>query len=222
MDDKQNLSEPNPTPTNSPNQPQQVSPLTTQTPQYPMSASQMGLSQPKDKFLDFNVKKLVIKGVMALVLIGIIFTGLVFANIFAGSEFNSISYDNANGENYNLKFYSKHSSKNTKSGTKQLVSKVSKDGKFPVNLSIAGGKNGLSGYDRLKDCASFSKVFDVQNNNLNQKISVCNAIDGNVSGQSSKGTVYIAGFTHNDKVHIVTISQDYADIDKSSQSGAKE
>ncbi len=186
-----------------------------------MSASQLGLHDPKNKFFNFNPKQLIIKGSLLLLAFGGIFAILTMTNIITLSEFKTLNYEN-NGENYSLKFYSKHSSKTTKSGVNQLVSKISKGGKFPMNLSISGGNNGLSGYDLLKDCARFSKVIDIQNSNLNQKISVCDAVGGKSGSQNGEGKVYIAGFTHSDKVHIITISQDYSDIDLSSQSGGQE
>lgn len=183
-----------------------------------MSASQMGYNQPKSKLFDLNPKKLILKGVVGLVVLGVIFAALVFTNIIALSEFKSTGYTNSKGTNFKLDFYTKHGSKQLNSGNKQLVSKVSKDGKFPIALSISTTDE-LSGYNRAKDCASFTKVFDVQNNNLNQKISVC---DFGKQGNLPAGGVYIAGFMHNDKAHIITIGQDYGDIDLSSQSGAQQ
>lgn len=182
-----------------------------------MSASQLGLHEPKSKLFDFNPKQLIIKGIVALVVLGAVFTALIMTNIIALSEFKSVGYTNTKGTSFNLDFYSKHGSKRLNSGNKQLVSKVSKDGKFPIALSISTDET--SSYNRAKDCASFTKVFDVQNNNLNQKISVC---DFGKQGNLPAGGVYIAGFMHNDKAHIVTIGQDYGDINPSSQSGAEE
>lgn len=183
-----------------------------------MSASQLGLHEPKNKLFDFNPKQLIIKGIIALVVLGAVFTALVMTNIIALSEFKSVGYTNSKGTNFKLDFYSKHGSKQLNSGNKQLVSKVSKDDKFPIALSISTTDE-MTGYNRAKDCASFTKVFDVQNNNLNEKISVC---DFGKQGNLPAGGVYIAGFMHNDKAHIVTIGQDYGDINLSSQSGAQE
>lgn len=183
-----------------------------------MSASQLGLHEPKSKLFDFNPKQLFIKSTIALVVLGAVFTALVMTNIIALSEFKSVAYANSKGASFNLDFYSKHSSKQLTSGNEQLMSKVSKDGKFPIVLSISTPDE-TTGYNRAKDCASFTKVFDVQNNNLNQKISIC---DFGKQGNIPAGSVYIAGFMHNDKAHILTIGQDYGDINLSSQSGAQE
>lgn len=180
-----------------------------------MSASQLGLHEPKNKF---NPKQLIIKGIVGLVAIGGIFAILVVTNIIALSEFKNVGYTNSNGTSFKLDFYSKHGSKQLNSGNKQLVSKVSKDGKFPIALSISTTDE-MSAYNRAKDCSSFTKVFDVQNDNLSQKISVC---DFGKQGSLPAGGVYIAGFMHNEKAHIVTIGQDYGDIDLSSQSGAQQ
>lgn len=183
-----------------------------------MSASQMGYNQPKNKLFDLNPKKLAIKGAIGLVVLIVVFAVLVFTNIIALSEFKNVAYTNSKGTNYKLDFYSKHGSKQLKTGNSQLVSKVSKDGKFPIVLSISTTDE-MSGYNRAKDCSGFTKVFDVQNTNLNQKISVC---DFGKQGNLPAGGVYIAGFMHKNQAHIVTIGQDYGDIDLSSQSGAQQ
>ncbi len=187
-----------------------------------MSASQMGFNNPKSKLFDFNPKGLIIKGLVAIVILGGIFAVLVSANIIALSEFKTISYLNNKGTQFKVTFYTKHTSKDLKSGGKQLVSKVSKDGKFPLNLSISTAE-GATGYNRAKDCASFTKVFDVQNNNLDQKISVCDPLYGTqIDRRNASGTIYLAGFMENNQTHIITISQDYSGIDLSSKSGAQE
>lgn len=182
-----------------------------------MSASQMGYNLPKNKMFDVNPKQLLVKGLLVLIILCGIFTALVLTNVIALSEFKSTGYTNSKGTSFKLDFYKKHGSKQLKSGNTQLVSKVSKDGKFPIALSISTTDE-LSGYNRVKDCASFTKVFDVQNNNLNQKISVC---DFGKQGQLPAGGVYIAGFMHDNKAYIITIGQDYGSIDLSSQSGAR-
>jgi hypothetical protein len=199
---------------------QNSQPTITPAQQYPVSASQLGLTQPKDNFFDFNLKKLIVPAAITVVLLGSLLTALVLTNVVGLTEFKTINYDNAKGQHYKLKFYSRYSSDTTQSGTKQLIAKSSTSGKFPLNFLISSGD--IKGYDRLRDCVGFSKAFDVQNDKLNQKISVCNAIDGTVGGRSTKGTVYIAGFTHDNKVHIITISQDYGSADLTSQSDAQE
>jgi hypothetical protein len=159
----------------------------------------------------------VIKGVIGLIVLGGVFAGLVFTNIIALSQFKSLNYTNSKGTHFQLTFYTKHSTKQLQSGNTQLVSKVSKDDKFPLTLSISDSNE--NGYARAKDCASFTKVFDVQNSNLNQTISVC---DFGKQGNLPAGTVYVAGFTQNNQQYIVSIGQDYSSIDLSSQSGAQQ
>lgn len=182
-----------------------------------VSASQLGLHESKNKLLDFNPKHLIVKGLVGLMVIGVILAVLVMTNIIALSEFKNTSYTNSAGTNFKLDFYTKHSSNQLKSGNTQLVSKISKDGKFPIAVSISTTDE-MSGYNRAKDCSNFTKVFEVQNSNLNQNISVC---DFGKQGNLPADSVYIAGFKHNDKAHIVTIGQDYGSIDLSSQSGAQ-
>lgn len=190
-----------------------------------MSASQMGFNEPKSKLFDFNFnpKKLLIKGLVALVIVGGIFAALIAMNIIALSEFKTTSYVNNKGTQFKFVFYAKHTSKELASGNTQLISKVSKDGKFPLALSITTSDSTSSGYSRAKDCTSFAKVVDVQNNNLDQKISVCDIQSGTqVSGRDASDTVYIAGFMHSNQAYIITIGQDYSDIDLTSKSGAQE
>jgi hypothetical protein len=203
-----------------PTAPQSVYPQPSQTPegqmQVGMSASQMGWSQ-LSSHRSFDIKNLVIKGVIGLIVLGGVFAGLVFTNIIALSQFKSLNYTNSKGTHFQLTFYTKHSTKQLQSGNTQLVSKVSKDDKFPLTLSISDSNE--NGYARAKDCASFTKVFDVQNSNLNQTISVC---DFGKQGNLPAGTVYVAGFTQNNQQYIVSIGQDYSSIDLSSQSGAQQ
>lgn len=183
-----------------------------------MSGSQLEPRKYKSTLSGFNPKRLIIKSLVALALLGGIFTALVMTNIVALSEFKNVKYTNSEGTSFNLNFYSKHGSKQLDSGNKQLISKVSKSGKFPIILSIST-TDGASGYNRAKNCAGITKAFDVQNNNLNQKISVC---DFGKNGGLPANSLYIAAFTHNDKSHIITIGQDYGDVNLSSQSGAQE
>ena len=98
-----------------------------------MSASQLGLNQPKR---DFNLKGLFIKVAMGLVVIGGVFAALVITNVVALSEFKTVNYTNSSGTHYTFEFYSKHSSKTLNSGNTQLVSKVSKGGKFPIHCLL--------------------------------------------------------------------------------------
>lgn len=181
-----------------------------------MSASQMGWNQSSNKS-SLDVKSLIIKAVIGLVVIGIVFAVLVFTNIIALSQFKTLGYTNSKGSHFQLTFYTKHGTKQLQSGNTQLVSKVSKDGKFPITLSISDSTD--SGYARVKDCGSYTKVFEVQNNAHNQTISVC---DFGKQGNLPAGGVYVAGITQNDKYYIITIGQDYSGIDLSSQSGAQQ
>lgn len=184
-----------------------------------MSTSQMGLGQTKKKLFDYSPQKLVTNGLLALLVLGGIFAVLVFFNIIALSEFKTMSYTNSKGTNYKVNFYTKHKTvglKSSISGNNELVSKVSKHGKFPLILSISNfsiSNGALSSYNKVKDCASFTKVFEVYNYNLNQKISVCDAL----SDKETESGVYIAGFTHNEQVHMITFGQDLSSIDLSSQ-----
>ena len=73
-------------------------------------------------------------------------------------------------------------------------------------------KNGLKG------CTGrFPKLFDVQNANLNQNMSICYLPQTN-----GPVGVYIAAFADNNHANIVTISQDLSSEDTSSQSAAQQ
>ncbi len=197
--------------------PEPTAPPNDQT-QVGMSASQMGWSQPSSKD-NFDTKKLVIKSVIGLLVVGGIFAVLVFTNIIALSQFKTIDYTNSSGSHYSLMFYTKHTTKTLKSGNTELVSKVSEGGKYPLTLSIASGPITELDKNGIKTCnGSLPKVFDVQNNNLNQQISVCSFPSPN----GGPVGVYVMGFASNNQAHIVTIGQDLSGVDLSSQSGAQQ
>lgn len=180
-----------------------------------VSASQMGLSQSIGKN-KITPRKLITICVVILVVLGGILTGLIFTNIIVFSRFKVIDYTNLSGSRYSLAYYTKHTTKTLKSGNTELVSKVSEGNKYPIVLSIANGDS--SGYAKARNCSGFTKVFDVQNNNLNQIISVCNFS----LGLNSPNSVYIAGFQVGSQTSIVTISQDLSGVDLSSQTGAQQ
>lgn len=183
-----------------------------------MSASQMGFNEPKNKLINIKPKQLVIKGLVGLVVLGVIFTVLVMTNIIALREFKKISYTNNKGTNFELDFYSKHESKQLKTGNKALVSKVSKDGKFPLQLSMTTGDVSELNKNGIKTCSGpLPKAFDVHNNNIGQTISVCY-----LPIKNDTVSVFVAGIEYNNLSHIVTIAQDLGDIDLSSPSDAKE
>jgi len=184
-----------------------------------MSASQMGYNQPKSKPNGLNSKKLLVIGLISLAVLIAVFAVLVFMNIITLSEFKTLNYTNSNGTNYKVDFYTKHSSRQLDSGNTQLISKVSKYGKFPLTLSISsGGEISELNRNGIKNCSGpLPKALDVQNNNVNQTIAVCYA-----PMKDSPVGVYVAGFENNNKAHIITIGQDVSGIDLSSQSGAKE
>ncbi len=185
--------------------------------QFGVSASQMGWSQSSSKN-DFDIKKLVTKTVIGLAVIGGVFAVLVSTNIIALSQFKTLSYINSSGTHYSLTFYTKHATKTLKSGITELVSKVSEGGKFPLTLAIDSGP--ITGLEKngIKECnGPLPKAFDVQNNNINKKLSVCSFSTTN----GGPVVVYVVGFSSNNQANIVTISQDLSGVDLSSPSGAQ-
>lgn len=183
-----------------------------------MSASQLGLNQSKNKLPYVSYKKLLLSSLVMVLTAGVLLGVLVVTGVISLSRFKSLDYTNSDGVHYRLDFYSQHTASKLQSGNNQLVSKVSLDDKLPLVLSIS--TTPLSGYTRLKDCASFKKVLDVQNKNLDQKISVCD-FGVNARGQQADIT-YVAGFKVNEQAHVVTIGQDYSSVKLSSQSDAQQ
>ncbi len=182
-----------------------------------MSASQMGYNQPKSK-INLN-PKLIIKGLLGIAVLAGVFSVLVFTNIISLRKFKNIEYTSLKGTKYRLDFYAKHITKQNKSGSTQLVSKVSRDGKFPIVLLISTGDSSELNKNGIKTCSgALPKALDVQNNNINQTISVCYMPTQRAGDPVG---VYVAGFEYNNQAHIVTISQDLEGVDLSSQGAAK-
>ncbi len=181
-----------------------------------MSASQMGWSQSNVNRSWFNLKKLILYCIVVLIVLGGIFAVLVSTNIIALSKFKTIDYVNSKGTHYSLSFYTKHGTKLLNSGNTELVSKVSAEGKFPITLSIDNGDQ--NGYNRVKNCGNLTKLSEIQNNNLNQKISLCSIPLGN----NIPSGVYVAGIMFNNQASIITIGQDLSHTDISSQASAKQ
>lgn len=183
-----------------------------------LSASQLGLNEPKKGLLNINVKKLIIGIIGALIIIAGIITALVLTNVIALTEFKTVRYTTPDGTNFALSFYSRHGINELNSGGKQLVSKVSKGGKLPVTLLLSS-PTGTSSYNRLKDCSGARKVMEVQNDNLNQTITLC---DYGESERIPADGIYLGGFMHNEKAYIVTIGQDLGGMELTSPQTARE
>lgn len=196
----------------------QVSPSATgnSQPIVGLSASQMGLNGPSKK-PSVNIKKLILSVVGGLVVISAILAILIATNVIAFSKFKTLDYTNSKGTKYQLTFYSKHTATKLKTGNTQLVSKVSEEGKFPITLSISTADSNGS-YDKYKNCGSFTKAFEVENNNLNQNIAVCDVL----ANTQAKAGVYIAVFSASNQSHVLTISQDLSGLDTSSAQAAKD
>lgn len=183
-----------------------------------MSASQMGLNNSR-KESSINIKKLIIGTMSILVGLSVVLAILIATNTIALSTFKPVKYSDSKGTNYQLTFYSKHTTRELKTGNQQLVSKVSEDGKFPLTLSIStSDSNNTNGYEKYKNCGSFTKVFDVQNNNLQQNIAVCDVL----AGTEANAGVYIAVFTDNNQTHVITISQDISGADLTNSATAQQ
>lgn len=199
---------PEPQPT-TPQQPSSYSPPTPTSTKYNASPNQMNTPSPNKSF---GPKDLLIKVTVALIVVGGIFTALVLTGTIAFNEFKTVNYISATGGHYSFDFYTKHTTETLKSGSTALVSKVSKNNKPPIKLSISTGSASEINKNGLKNCTSpVSKLFDIQNRNLNQTISVCSVL---LQGGGPSG-VYLAGILNNDQTSIITFSQDLSNIDLS-------
>ncbi len=181
-----------------------------------VSASQLGLSQSANVPRP-STKKIILIASSTIGAIVVLFTVLSLTGVIAFSEFRTVSYANSTGSKFKLQFYSKHSVTTLESGQKQLISRVSNDGAFPLTLSIAHASS--NGYNSIRSCTGLVKVFDIQNVQLDRKIAVC---DFGARGNLPSGSVYVAGIEHDSQAYIITISQDYSSINISNSAAAQE
>jgi hypothetical protein len=189
-----------------------------------LTQSQILATVKPERDLKKFIKPAIQTGV-GLVFIGIILAILVATNIIGLGKLKSITYDNAKGDTYKLKFYSKYSTKDIsgsespagEDGLKMLVSKTSYADKYPITLIIQGaGLNSSSdtSYNGLKDCGSAKKAFEVEIKSLEQTVNVCSVEFGGL-----KDVMYIGVFKDENKAHVFWIMPD-ADF-KSVQSDPK-
>jgi len=182
-----------------------------------VSASQMGVNGPMKEHSTINMRRLAIRIVIGVAALLIIFAVLVLTNIIPLKEFKTTSYTTSKGTKYSLLFYSKNTTKTSKSGSTELISKVSKDGKFPIILSLSSTA-GETGYNKLKECSGYKKVGEVENKNLNKTIAIC---DFTPEGTGEDG-VYAAAFLMDGQSQVIAIGQDYGELGATTADGAQE
>ena len=182
-----------------------------------VSASQMGVNGPMKEHSTINMRRLAIRIVIGVAALLIIFAVLVLTNIIPLKEFKTTSYTTSSGTNYSLLFYSKNTTKTSKSGSTELISKVSKDGKFPIIFSLSSTA-GEVGYNKLKECSGYTKVGEVENKNLNKTIAIC---DLTPEGAGEDG-VYVAAFLSDGQSQVIAIGQDYGEVGTTTADGAQE
>ena len=145
-----------------------------------------------------------IGGVLLLVVAALV--TLILTGTISLTGFKTVDYAGTGGGQYRLTYYFDHTVKDV-NGSSSLVSTVSKDGKLPLTISI--GESEDSGSYRFgENCSQLEKVFEVQNNKLDQTISVCTV---EAPGEEAPG-VYIAEFIHDGKNHLVVVAQDYSSM----------
>ena len=182
-----------------------------------VSASQMGVNGPMKEHSTINMRRLAIRIVIGVAALLIIFAVLVLTNIIPLKEFKTTSYTTSKGTKYSLLFYAKNNTKTSNSGSTQLVSKVSKDGKFPIIFSLSSTA-GETGYNKLKECSGYKKVGEVENKNLNKTIAIC---DLTPEGAGEDG-VYAAAFLSDGQSQVIAIGQDYGEVSTTTADGAQE
>jgi hypothetical protein len=178
-----------------------------------------GQSPAHKKYQKVLIQMLPLLAVVTLIIAGF----LIIPNIPAFKTFESTTYTNAKGARYQLEFYRKHTTSKlqSESGNTQLVSKVSRQDKLPITVSIASG-DGASAYNELKSCGEYNKLFVVQNDNLKQKITVCDLQSSQVvSSQDTSNTVYVAAFLTKNRTNVITIAQDYSKVNLSDAAAAQ-
>ena len=167
-----------------------------------------------------NNNKMMVRLSAAAVLLIVVLVVLILTNIIALSRFKTINYSNGEGASFKLKFYSKHTLKNTfqsqqpTSGAnpnlKELVSKVSIDDKYPLTMFISGspGASQLSGNGKQaaldNDCTKngLTKAFEVKMSSINDNVAVCSITSNGIL------IFYIATFRSSDNLYVATVSQD--------------
>jgi hypothetical protein len=182
-----------------------------------VSASQMGVNGPMKEHSTINMRRLAIRIVIGVAALLIIFAVLVLTNIIPLKEFKTTSYTTSKGTKYSLLFYAKNNTKTSNSESTQLVSKVSKDGKFPIIFSLSSTA-GETGYNKLKECSGYKKVGEVENKNLNKTIAIC---DLTPEGAGEDG-VYVAAFLSDGQSQVIAIGQDYGEVGTTTADGAQE
>lgn len=163
-------------------------------------------------------KRKLITALVIFALLGGILITLVLTKVIVLNEFKAVTYTNNKDVSYELNFYTKHTTTKLKSGNNLLVSEVPRDDKFPISLSISTGH--ILGYSKLRNCSGLTKVTSVKSTHLDQDISIC-GISTKIIGQDD-GLVYVAGFTRNNQLHTVTISQDTSSANLSSPNAARD
>jgi hypothetical protein len=155
-------------------------------------------------------KKLLLFGIPVLVLAVSLLAVLYMGNVISLGEFKSIRYENNKGDNYKLSFYGRYRVNKLQSGQNQLVSKVVKDGKFPVTMLISSGEDN-GAYDKFKGCTGYTQVFSTRNEPLSQDIAVCSSLVSGTATSEARDSVYVAAFRHENVTHLITISQDLSE-----------
>ncbi|MCA9331740.1 hypothetical protein KC968_02230 [Candidatus Saccharibacteria bacterium] len=184
--------------------------------QFPLSASELGYLDMQASRPPISRKKIIIGAILVFGVLAVFIGLLLFMNIISFSKFKSVSY-NSKGFHYKLDFYGRYKSSHLTSGGEQLISRVSVQNKIPISISITSNTN-ATGYSMIKNCANFKKLFSVYNEHLKQDIAVCDAAGSN---PQYAGGVYLAGFVYDGAYHVITIAQDYSQVDISDHNAAK-
>lgn len=188
-------------------------------PNQPYQPAEVGFNQAEAFKLESKkrLKKRLILGAIlsvALVLVPVI----VYISLSTAFKLKTITYDNGEGSQFGLKFYSNYKSdkvyslvsaqKQSEGANPNLValySKVQLHGKAPIKLFISTSdltQSNLSRYAKNKGCDTIPVAFTVHNDYANDDLNVCSI--------SSKGIelLYVVAFKDSSKFYVATILQD--------------
>ncbi len=190
-----------------------TTPPTLATPNIQQSAGRPYSSSPSFSQTDaiaeeskrIRKRRLFIGGGVFVGLIALVVVGFIAYSSLLG--FKTVTYDNGKGAKFQLKFYSQYTVKNaaSSSGLQELASKVSKNGLYPLIISISKAPQKPS--PSLLNCSGTgisSTALQITNKPTNNTVNIC-SID---QGQSTNPILYVGALQAGNSYYAVLINQD--------------
>lgn len=157
--------------------------------------------------------------IMVSILLSVVaVTPFVVYGLFSTSlKLKTVTYDNGEGSQFKLKFYSLRSTANVYSSVSQekqaagvnpnlkaLYSRVELYGKAPIEFFIVSSdktESKLAAYANNKGCGKLPIAFTVHNDYVNESLNVC------VLRQDNYDLLYIMSFKDQSKYFVATVTQ---------------